>query len=225
VRLPTTMVKPATIVKPGIGRDCNARKAVPHPPFPSAGRVVGDCSQSSGAVDKRARELPSEPSPFAMRRQLQHGGVLTNAEMGQHTIWPPGNSMHVVPCKDYPSDLPETAHPVSDVPRFFLEKTQEKSVVLPVVTIDRDRVHVRRQSTDFSCVFQERTSVHHSRVGGSADQIGLILTHHDAIEFPGGPDRIADPSLVVNTPPCCNCRRRRPRRLDGKLARPVIHGA
>jgi hypothetical protein len=36
-------------------------------------------------------------------------------------------------------DLPEPPHPVSDVPRFFLEKTQEKSGLLALdVTIERD---------------------------------------------------------------------------------------
>jgi len=75
-----------------------------------------------------------------LRRQLQHCGVLTNAEMGQqHDLATGKLNGIVVGARIIQVDLPEPPDPVGDVPRFFLEKTEEKSGLLALdIAIERN---------------------------------------------------------------------------------------
>src|SRR5215470_10241248 len=125
---------------PASARDCKTRKATPILPFPhQRGGWWGDCAQPSGAVDNGCARF-RRGLRGRLRRQLQHRRVLTNAEMGQQHDLAAGklNSI-VVRAWIIQVDLPEPPDPVRDVPRFFLEKTQEKSGLLaPDIAVERD---------------------------------------------------------------------------------------
>jgi len=75
-----------------------------------------------------------------VRGQLQHRRALTHAQMReQHDLAVGELNRIVMRAWIIHVDLPEPSNPVTDVPRFLLEKTQEKSRLLSLdVLIERD---------------------------------------------------------------------------------------
>jgi hypothetical protein len=73
-------------------------------------------------------------------RQLQYGGVLTYAQVGeQHDLTTGKLNGIVMRAGIIQVDLSEPPDPMRDVPRFFLEQTQKKSGLLaPHIVVERE---------------------------------------------------------------------------------------